>query len=113
MNSLKNKVTLIGNVGDMPAMHVFEENKKILKLMLATHETFINSDGDKITETQWHRLVAFGKTADIMHKYLSKGSEIAVEGKLVNQSYINKDGEKTSIPEIQVNDFLMIGGIKG
>jgi len=76
---------------------------------MATNESFNNAAGEKITETQWHTLVAWGKTADIVEKYLKKGSEVAVDGKLINRNYSDKAGSKKYITEVQVNEILMLG----
>ena len=112
MNALRNKVQLIGNLGTNPEIKTLDGGKKLAKLNLATNETYKNAKGEKITETQWHNLVAWGKTADIIEKYLTKGQEIAVEGKLLNRNYTDKDGVKRYTTEIQINDFLMLGGKK-
>ena len=76
---------------------------------MATTEVYRNAKGEKIKETQWHNLVAWGKLAEIAEKYLSVGKEVAVEGKLVSRSYNDKDGNKKYITEIQVNELLMLG----
>ena len=83
--------------------------KKIAKFSIATNESYKNSKGEKVTETLWHNLVAWGKLADIAEKYLNKGSEVAIEGKLINRSYNDKEGNKKFISEIQVNEVLMLG----
>ena len=112
MNSLRNKVTLIGNLGNDPDIKEFDTGKKLARLSIATNESYTNASGEKIKETQWHNLIAWGKTAEIMEKYLIKGSEVAVEGKLVNRNYTDKDGTKRYVSEVQVSDFLLIGGKK-
>ena len=109
MNSLRNSVRLIGNLGNNPEVKEFETGKKVVRLTLATNETYKNQKGEKITDTCWHNLVIWGKTADIAERYLEKGSEIAIEGKLTSRSYNGKDGEKKYITEIVVNDMLMLG----
>ena len=81
-------------------------------MSIATNETYKNAKGEKVTETQWHNLIAWGKTAGIIEKYLTKGSEVAVEGKLINRNYVDKEGVKRYVTEIQVNELLMIGGNK-
>ncbi len=108
MNSLRNSVRLIGNLGAAPEVKNLEKGNKVAKLALATNETYTNQQGEKVTETYWHNLVAWGKTAEIAEKYLNKGSEIAIEGKLTNRSYNDKDGVKKYITEIVVNEFLML-----
>ncbi len=110
MNALRNKVQLIGNLGMNPEVKTFGDGKKLAKMSIATNETYKNSKGEKVTETQWHNLIAWGKTAGIIEKYLVKGSEICVEGKLINRNYTDKEGVKRYITEIQINDLLMISG---
>lgn len=109
MNSLRNSVRLIGNLGTNPEVKEFESGKKVARFTLATNETYKNQKGEKVTDTCWHNLVIWGKTAEIAEKYLEKGSEVAIEGKLTSRSYTNKDGEKKHITEIVVNDLLMLG----
>ena len=110
MSTLRNKVQLIGNLGNTPEIINLESGKKLAKISLATNETYKNNKGESIKETQWHNLIAWGKTADIIEKHLQKGNEIAVEGKLVNRSYEDKNGEKKYITEIVINELLMLGG---
>jgi len=109
MNNLKNKVQLIGNLGNAPEIINLETGKKIAKFSIATNESYKNAKGEKIEDTQWHNLVAWGKTAEIVEKYLKKGNEIAIEGKLVNRNYDDKDGNKRYVTEIVVNELLMLG----
>jgi single-strand DNA-binding protein len=107
MNALRNRVQLIGNLGANPEVKNFDKGKKLAKFSLATNESFKNAQGDLVKETQWHNLIAWGKTAEIVEKLLKKGSEIAVEGKLVSRSYTDKEGTKRYITEIEVSEFLM------
>ena len=110
MYALKNKVQLIGNLGNAPEVKTLESGKKMARFSVATCENYRNAKGEKVSETQWHSLVAWGKVAEIVEKYLSKGKEVAIEGKLINRSYNDKDGNKKYITEIQVNELLMLGG---
>ena len=112
MYTLKNKVQLIGNLGNAPEIKTTESGKKLVKFSVATNETYQNSKGEKVKETQWHNLIAWGKIAEIAEKYLSKGSEVAIEGKLVNRNYEDKEGNKKYITEIQVNELLLLGAKK-
>jgi single-strand DNA-binding protein len=112
MNALRNKVQLIGNLGMNPEIKTLDGGKKLAKMSIATNETYKNAKGEKVTETQWHNLIAWGKTVGIIEKYLSKGSEVAVEGKLINRNYTDKEGVKRYITEIQVNELLLIGANK-
>lgn len=109
MYSLRNKVQLIGNLGKLPEVKTFESGKKLVKMSIATNETYTNPKGEKVKETQWHNLVVWGKLADIAEKFLDKGSEVAVEGKLVTKDYLDKEGVKRYATEIQVNDMVMLG----
>ncbi|MFC0776320.1 single-stranded DNA-binding protein [Terrimonas alba] len=109
MYALKNKVQLIGNLGNAPEVKTMESGKKLATFNVATSESYRNAKGEKVTETQWHRVVAWGKVAEIAEKYLDKGKEIALEGKLVNRSYNDKDGNKKYITEIQVSELLLLG----
>jgi single-strand DNA-binding protein len=108
MYTLKNKVQLIGNLGNNPEIKQLESGKKVARISMATSETYKNAAGEKITDTQWHNLIAWGKTAEIAEKYLIKGSEIAIEGKLVHRDYTDTNGVKRYITEVQVNELLLL-----
>jgi single-strand DNA-binding protein len=109
MYALKNKVQLIGNLGNAPEVKTLESGKKMARFSVATSESYRNAKGEKVTDTQWHNLIAWGKVADIVEKFLTKGKEVAIEGKLINRSYNDKDGIKKYVTEIQVNELLMLG----
>ncbi|HVX24904.1 MAG TPA: single-stranded DNA-binding protein [Parafilimonas sp.] len=109
MYALKNKVQLIGNLGNNPEIRTIESGKKMARFSIATSETYRNSKGEKVTETQWHNLIAWGKLAEIAEQFLTKGSEVALEGKLINRSYTDKEGNKKYITEVQVNEILLLG----
>jgi single-strand DNA-binding protein len=108
MYALKNKVQLIGNLGNAPEIKNLENNKKIAKFSLATNESYRNEKGEKVQETQWHNLVAFGKVAELCEQYLSKGSEVAVEGKLTHSEYTDSNGVKRYNTEIYVLEMLLL-----
>jgi single-strand DNA-binding protein len=110
MNALKNKVQLIGNLGNAPEIKNTENGKKLAKFSIATNETYYNAKGEKIVETQWHNLIAWGKVAELAEKYLNKGTEVAIEGKLMNNNYTDKEGNKRYSTEIQVHELLLLGG---
>ena len=110
MNALRNKVQLIGNLGMDPEVKTLDGGRKLAKLSIATNESYKNSKGEQVKETQWHNLVAWGKTAEIIEKHLKKGSEVAVEGKLIHRNYTDKEGMKRYFTEIEVNELLMLGG---
>lgn len=108
MYALKNKVQLIGNLGGAPEIKTFDQDRKMARFSLATSETFKNAKGEKVQETQWHQLVAWGKVAELVEKYLQKGSEIAIEGKLMHRDYTDAQGIKRYITEVQVNELLLL-----
>lgn len=110
MQTLKNRVQLIGNLGSAPEVKNTSTGKKLARFSIATNEIYRNTKGEKVKETTWHNLVAWGKTAEIVEKYLNKGSEVAVEGKLISRSYTDKEGIKKYVSEIEVNELLMLGG---
>ncbi len=105
---MKNKVQLIGNLGFDPEIRTIEGGRKMARISLATNEYYTNGKGEKVTETNWHNIVAWGKTAEIAEKLLSKGSEVAIEGKLVSRSYTDKDGQKKYITEVVANELLLL-----
>ena len=109
MKSLKNRVQLIGNVGQDPAITNLESGKKVARISLATNDTYKNAKGEKITNTEWHTLVAWGKTAEIVEKYVEKGKEIAIEGSLTSRSYDDKEGTKRYVTEVVVSELLLLG----
>ena len=109
MSTLRNKVQLIGHVGNDPEIKTFDGGKKLAKLSIATNESYKNDKGEKVEETQWHNLVAWGKTADTIEKYVVKGKEIAIEGKLTHKSYEDKNGEKRYVTEVVIDELLMLG----
>ena len=107
-----NKVQLIGNIGNAPEIINLEGGKKVAKFSVATNESYKTAKGETVKETQWHNLVAWGKTAEIVEKYLTKGNEVAIEGKLTSRSYEDKAGVKKYVTEVVVNELLMLGGKK-
>lgn len=111
MKTLRNKVQLIGNVGDTPKSHTFESGKKVTRISLATNDYFM-SNGEKVKQTQWHNLVAWGKQAELIEKYVTKGTEIAIEGKLTSRAFENEQGEKQYITEVLINEILLLNAKK-
>jgi len=109
MNTLRNKVQLIGHLGNTPEIITLDSGKKLAKFSIATNDTYKNAQGEKVQDTQWHNVVAWNKTAEIVEKYLDKGKEVAVEGKLTTHSYEDKDGNKRYITEVVCNELLMLG----
>ena len=108
MNTIKNKVQLIGNLGNDPEIINLESGKTLAKFSIATNESYKNAKGEKVTETQWHNIVAWGRTASLAEKYLQKGKEVAIEGKLTSRSYETSKGEKRYITEVVCNELLML-----
>jgi single-strand DNA-binding protein len=109
MNAMRNKVQLIGHVVQEPEVKTFDGGKKVANITIATNEYYINDKGDKVEQTEWHRVSAWGKVADIIEKYVTKGKEICIEGKLTHRSYDDKDGTKRYITEVVANDILLLG----
>jgi len=108
MNSLKNRVTLIGNLGMDPETKTTETGKKVTHFTLATDDGYKNADGQKIKETTWHNIVAWNGLADIADKFLKKGNELAVEGRIVYRTYEDKKGVTKNITEIVLNDLVLL-----
>ena len=108
MKNLRNTITIIGNLGMNPEVKNLESGSTLAKFSVATTDRYKNNKGEQQEDTTWHNLVAWGKTAEIAEKYLKKGSQVAVEGKLTNRSYEAKDGTKKYISEIVVNEILML-----
>jgi len=109
MSTLRNKVQLIGNLGNDPEIINLESGKKLAKFSIATNESYKNAKGEKVTDTQWHNVVAWGTTAKVAESYLAKGKEVAIEGKLTSRSYETKEGEKRYITEIVCSELMMLG----
>ncbi|MFT7033035.1 MAG: single-strand DNA-binding protein [Cyclobacteriaceae bacterium] len=107
MSTLKNKVQLIGRLGNDPEVRNFDSGKTMATFSLATNETYTNNKGEKVEDTQWHNIVAWGKKVSVIENYLKKGSEIAIEGKLINRQY-EKEGETKYVTEISLNELLMM-----
>jgi single-strand DNA-binding protein len=109
MKSLRNSVQLIGRLGKDPEVKVFGETKKA-SFSIATSDSYKNQKGEKVEDTQWHNVVIWGKLAGVAEKYLKKGQEVCIEGRLVHRDYENEKGERKFITEINVNDMVMLGG---
>ena len=107
-NSLNNLVQLIGNIGKDVTLSTFEKGIKKMSLTLATNGYCTTGKGEKVKQTVWHNLVAWGKTAELMSEILTKGNEIAVQGKLISRAYEDKEGVKRYITEVKVNEFYKL-----
>ena len=108
MSNLRNQVQLIGNVGNTPEIKNFESGKKVCSFSLATNE-YYHKEGEKIQQTDWHNVVAWGKQAQLIEKYVDKGKEVAIRGKLTSRSYETETGEKRYVTEILVSEILFLG----
>ncbi len=108
---MRNSVQLIGRLGKDPEVKTFSNRKKAT-FSIATTDAYKNQKGEKVEDTQWHNIVIWGKLAEVVEKYLSKGQEVAVEGRLIHKNYKTDKGEKRYFTEISVNDLLMWGGKK-
>jgi single-strand DNA-binding protein len=109
MNAMRNRVQLIGRLGQNPEVKEFDKGRKLVRMSIATNEEYLNN-GEKVKQTTWHNLVAWGKLAEICEKYLHKGREIAVEGKLIYRTWEDKEGAKHNATEIHISDMLMLNG---
>lgn len=108
MNAMKNKVQLIGHVGQEPEVKTVND-KKVANITIATNDFYYNEKGDKVEQTEWHRVTAWGKTAEIIERFVTKGKEIAIEGKLTHRNYDDKDGIKRYVTEVVAHEVLLLG----
>lgn len=108
MNTLKNKVQLIGRLGQDPEIVTFNDGNKMAKFSLATDDSYKDNTGKKVERTYWHNIVVKGGLVAIVENYVNKGKEIAIEGKLTNRAWDDKDGTKRYITEILVNELLLL-----
>lgn len=110
MKSLRNSVQLIGRLGKDPEMKTFDGGTQKASFTLATTDVYKNQKGEKAEETQWHNIVVWGKPAETVTQYLRKGNEVVIEGRLVHRTYETATGEKKYFTEVNVNDFVLVGG---
>jgi len=108
MRNLKNTVRLIGNVGKDPELKTLTNGSIVARFSLATSNGYTNKEGEKVTDTQWHRIIAWGKTAQLVEKICKKGNRIAVDGSLISRSYEDDKGVKKYITEIVANELLVM-----
>lgn len=109
MKNLRNTVTLIGRLGANPEVKNLDDKNAVARLSIATDDSYKNAKGEKVSNTQWHTVVAWNRQAKFAEKYLQKGSNVAIEGKLVHRNYETKNGEKRYVTEVVANEFLMLG----
>lgn len=107
--NLRNSVTLIGYLGQDPEFTTFDSGKTRARFSLATSDSYKNQNGDRVTTTEWHSCVAWGKLAEVINKWLKKGKQVAVRGKLVYNSYEDKNGVKRYFAQVLVEDFVLLG----
>ncbi len=112
MKAIKNKVQLIGHLGAAPEIKVFDTDKKVANLSIAVNDRYKNSKGEWVDETQWFNLVAWSKLAQYAEQYLIKGSEVAIEGRIVNKSYTDKNEIKRATTEIIISEILLLNKAK-
>jgi single-strand DNA-binding protein len=109
MNTLRNKVQLIGHLGNNPEIMNLESGSKLAKFSVATNETYKNNQGERVTNTEWHNVIAWNKTAELIEQLLEKGKEVAIEGKLTTRTYEDKEGIKRYVTEVICNEFILLG----
>lgn len=109
MNNLRNSVQLIGRLGIDPEVKTFDNDQRMARMSIATSEKYKNGEGELVENTQWHNVIAWGRTAEIAEKYLGKGQEVAVRGKLQTRQYDDKDGNKRYVTEVVCNELLLLG----
>ncbi|MCZ6694250.1 MAG: single-stranded DNA-binding protein, partial [Bacteroidetes bacterium] len=105
-----NKVILIGNLGKDPEIRHLDNGRAVANFSLATSENYKNREGEKVTTTEWHNIVLWTPLAEIAEKYLNKGNQIYLEGKLTNRSYEDKEGNRKYITEVVGQNLTMLGG---
>ena len=108
MSTLRNKVQLIGNLGNDPEIVTVASGQKLAKFSMATNESYKNNKGERIKDTQWHNVIAWGKTAELIELYLGKGKEVALEGKLVTQSWEDPEGQRRYATEVHYQTLLLL-----
>lgn len=108
MRTQNNHVRLIGNLGFDPEVREIAPGRRVARISLATHESYLNAEGQRVTDTQWHTVVAWGRIADQVGLLLAKGSPVMVEGRIVHRTYPGKDGVKRHITEVVLHDFKVI-----
>jgi single-strand DNA-binding protein len=108
-----NKVLLIGNLGADPELSYTQSSQAVLKLRLATNESFLNKAGERQERTEWHRVVVWGKRAEALSKFLAKGRQLYIEGRLQTRSWEDKDGQKRFATDVVANEIILLGGGAG
>lgn len=106
--NIRNRVQLIGHLGDDPNSTTLEGGSVCTNLRMATNRVYTNAKGEKVEETDWHSVVLWNKTAEVAAKYLKRGSEVAIQGRLSTRSY-EKDGQTRYVTEVVADDLLLMG----
>lgn len=109
MNTLRNNVKLIGRLGQDPEVRNLEKDNKVATFSLATGESYTDKEGNKKESIEWHNIVAWGNLAGICEKYLKKGKEIAVDGRITYRNWEDKTGTKHTTTEIVASEMLFVG----
>ena len=104
-----NKVILLGNLGKDPVVRSIESGNKVANFSLATNRVFKGQDGNPVEETEWHNIVLWGRLAEIAEKYLNKGRQVYIEGRIRTRQYDDKDGNKRYITEIVGESMNLVG----
>ena len=106
MTTIRNYVTLVGNIGSNTQITNFENGKSVARFSLATQKTTRKNDGNYTNLVEWHRIFAWGNMAQFIEKYGEKGKKVAIHGRLVNRSYLNPEGKKRNLPEVEVRQII-------
>lgn len=108
MKQIKNRIVLIGRVGQTPEIKSFESGKKKAAFSIAVNEVYYDDKGAKVQSTQWHKIAAWGKTAEFIEKYIGKGMKLAVDGKLSTRNYQDLEGKSRCMTEVMVSEILLL-----
>jgi len=108
MNNLRNQVQLIGHLGKNVDIKELESGRKVATASIATKDIYQNKKGEKVVETQWHKIIGWGKNATNMESFLSKGKEVAIRGKLTYRKFNDKNGVTRYYTEVVVNELLLV-----
>jgi single-strand DNA-binding protein len=106
MTTIRNYVTLVGNIGSNTQITNFENGKSVARFSLATQKTTRKNDGNYTSLVEWHRIFAWGNMAQFIEKYGEKGKKVAIHGRLVNRSYLNLEGKKRNLTEVEVRQII-------
>jgi len=108
MKKIKNHVQLVGRLGANPEVKILNNGSKMARFSIAVAQTYTSKKGEKVTDVQWHRVIAWGNLAGIAERILFKGTQVTVDGKLSHQSYTNKDGQKRRSTEVIASELMVV-----